>query len=582
MSGWKSHIVLSLVVLATANYACGGGGSGADGGPNGGPPPPDPPANRAPVLASPSTEQIIVQNHPFEIDVIKGGTLFVDPDRDPLTYKIEILNGPYGMVVAGTRIIGPATEPGFVIIDIWASDGQNAAVRDGFQITILPNSAPSVVNPNPHRLVSAGQLIEHDATQGGSTFLDADGDALTYEVSIRGGSHALTAAGNHVNGTMPGVGLARVKITASDGFGGIGENEFSIAVPAAEPGRPSLPAISYLYADEDLALPFLFRDFAIPDNPITPDTMRAENRTTNAGATLGRVLFYDKRLSITNTHSCGSCHVQSRGFGSPDRFSLGALGLPLPRHAMALANARYNLTNEYFSDMRVRTLEKLALLPIEEPLELGNVLPLLEDKLRAVDFYPPLFETAFGTPEINSDRIALALAQFLRSMTSYQSRFDRAFHPMDPGVPADPSAVLTAQEMQGREVYINGTCFHCHTLDVHSNPFPANNGLDGSITDPGTARGLGEFRAASIRNIAVSAPYMHDGRLATLRDVIEHYDNGVQMNAGLHIFLISNQCCGPRQMNLSVADKDALEAFLNTFTDDVFLADPKFSDPFAP
>src|ERR1700741_4695547 len=180
--------------------------------------------------------------------------------------------------------------------------------------------------------------------------------------------------------------------------------------------------------------------------------------------------------------------------------------------------------------MRVGTLENLALMPIEEPLELGNTLPLLEEKLRAVDFYPPLFEAAFGTPEIDANRIARALAQFLRSMISYRSKFDRAFNPIDPGVPVDPATVLTAQEMQGREVYIGGSCFHCHTLDVHSNPFPANNGLDETITDPGTAVGRGEFRAAALRNIAVSGPYMHDGRFATLRDVIEHYDHGINMN----------------------------------------------------
>jgi cytochrome c peroxidase len=566
-------------VLALLIAACGGGGS--DDGSNGGAPPgPDPPLNRAPIVQSPSTEQVFVQNHPFDYDVTKGGTLFIDPDGDPLTYTIEIFNGPFGMTVSGTHIVGPATEPGFVIVDIWASDGQNAPVLDGLQITILPNSAPTVVNPNPHLLVSTGAIIAHDATQDGTTFSDADGDSLTYDVTIRGVSHALAATGTHVNGTMPTVGLARVKITASDGFGGIGENEFSIAVPAPEPGRPVLPVISDIYADEGLALPGFFRELA--GHPFFLDTMPEDNETTDAGATLGRVLFYDKRLSITNTHSCGSCHEQARGFGSPDRFSVGALGLPLPRHAMALANSRYNQTNQYFSDMRARTLESLALMPIEEPLELGNVLPLLEAKLRAVDFYPPMFEAAFGTTEINSDRIARALAQFLRSMMSYRSKFDRAFIPMDPGVPVDPTTVLTAQELQGHEVYIEGACFHCHTLDVHSNPFPANNGLDSTITDPGTALGLGEFRAASLRNIAVSGPYMHDGRFASLRDVIEHYDNGINMNPGLHIFFSASTCCGPRRMNLSAEEKDALEAFLNTFTDEEFLADPKFSDPFPP
>lgn len=578
----QTAAILGFAVLIAVT-ACGGGGNAGGDGPVAGPPPapPSAPPNRPPVVQSPNTSQVFVQNHPFEYDVIKGGTVFVDPEGDPLAYTVEMFNGPFGLTISGTRIIGPGTEPGFVVINISASDGQNAPVRDGLQITITANNPPTVVTPNPHLLVSAGSQVVHDATQAGTTFTDADGDPLSYQVSIRGTQHALVASDSGVTGSMPGVGLARVKITASDGFGGVGENEFSIAVPAPEPGRPVLPEPTHAYADADLPLPFRFRETGpSPGHPQLPDTTPPENPTTNAGATLGRVLFYDKRLSITNTHSCGSCHEQARGFGSSDRFSVGALGLPLARHAMALANSRYNLPNEYFSDMRVRTLEALALMPIEEPLELGNPLSLLEPKLREADFYPPLFEAAFGTPEISLDRVARALAQFLRSMLSYRARFDLAFHPIDQDAPADPGAVLTAQELRGREVYIGGACFHCHTLEVHANPFPANNGLDDTITDPGTAAGRGEFRAASIRNIAVSGPYMHDGRFATLREVIEHYDNGIQLNPGLHIFFHSNMCCGPKRLNLTTEDKDALEAFLNTFTDEEFLADPKFSDPF--
>jgi cytochrome c peroxidase len=267
---------------------------------------------------------------------------------------------------------------------------------------------------------------------------------------------------------------------------------------------------------------------------------------------------------------------------------MGPLGVPTKRNAMALTNVRYNINNAWFSDMRVDALRDLALIPIAKPEELGQSLRLLELKLAATDFYPPLFQAAFGTPEVTRERIGLAIEQFLQSLISYRAKFDSAYNPMTNTAP-DPAAVLTAQELRGLDIFKGSTgiaCASCHEVAAQTNVWQANNGLDAVPADVGTQvpalqrnGSIGVFRAASLRNIAVTAPYMHDGRFATLRDVIDHYDHGIvdspSLDAGLR-----DLSGNPRRMNLSEEDKQALEAFLQTLTDNLELSDPKFSDPF--
>jgi cytochrome c peroxidase len=218
-------------------------------------------------------------------------------------------------------------------------------------------------------------------------------------------------------------------------------------------------------------------------------------------------------------------------------------------------------------------------MPIQDQRELGNTLALLEQKLAATDFYPPLFQAAFGTPEVTSDRVAKALAQFLRSLISYRAKFDLAYHPIGDDRP-DEQLILTAQERHGKDLFFEFNCARCHTPDSGAMEDSANNGLDVVSADPGRGLPRNEFRAASLRNIAVSGPYMHDGRFATLREVIDFYDSGVQQAEWLSNLLRDVPLRTPRRLNLSEEDKQALEAFLNTFTDTALLADPKFSDPF--
>ena len=530
--------------------------------------------------------------HSFQYDPTQGGTTFSDPDGDPLTYEIRLghtynpyddPNPPRGLRVEGNLIVGAPEELDIVIVTITASDGRSFTTNDQFWIQVQPNGIPSAINGNEDILVSVGGVVDVDASKGGTAFTDPDGDVLSYSVSLRGIPRGITVNGTRVGGVFDSVGLVEATIAASDDFGAVGTDVFLIAAPQSEPGAPMLPDPPYVYSDAGLAgeMPYMFRDSS-------HDTVLPHNPTTDAGATLGRVLFYDKRLSITNTTSCSSCHIQSHGFATPERFPTGALGVPLKRHAMALGNTRYNAERSWFADMRVHALEELALQPIVNPEELGGPLELVEGKLRAAGFYAPLFEAAFGSPEITSERIGLALAQFLQSLMSYRSKHDLAFNPME-NEPYDPTPVLTPQEMRGFQLFDDNPrtrCNSCHDLRLGVNIWQANNGLDVVPTDPGTQNealqrdgSVGVFRAASLRNIAVTSPYMHDGRFATLRDVLNHYDHGVQDSQNLD-GILRDLTGGPIRMNFTEEEKDDFEAFLRTMTDDAFLTDTKFSDPF--
>jgi len=570
--------VAAAVLLTTILNAC-GGGSGS------GPPPP----NRSPTLVRSAADQRLVTGHTFRYDASLGGTAVSDPDGDRLIYSVRVSWGswgyalPPGLSLSGTVISGVPSETGWTEIDVQVDDGRGGDTAEyRFLLRVVANSAPVVANPNVPRLTANGAFVYLDAAQNGTTFTEPDGDAMDYAVTLRGDPHGLAISGTHVSGTFDAVvGAVEVVISASDPYGAVTSDSFLVAAPAPEPSAtPNLPATSYTYRDEDLPLPLVFRESSESFNPLA-DGQPADNRTTNEGATLGRVLFYDKRLSITNTHACASCHEQSRGFASGLRFNTGVLGIPLKRNAMALGNARYNAHLAWFSDMRATgDLRNLIFMPIDNHDELGMALFSVESKLKNVSFYPALFTDAFGTPDITRERIAAALAQFVQSLISYQSKSDLAINSMT-NDPAIPEAVFTAQEMQGFKIYTgSGHCAICHERRANTNVLPANNGLDAIPTDPGTqvlalSQGLiGVFRAASLRNIAMSGPYMHDGRFSTLREVIDHYDHGVQDSPNVNPIL--------GDLNLTEEDKDALEAFLNTLTDNIFLSDPKFSDPFAP
>lgn len=339
----------------------------------------------------------------------------------------------------------------------------------------------------------------------------------------------------------------------------------------------------------------------------TPD----DNPTTDAGAALGRVLFYDRQLSRNDTVACGSCHFQRLGFADPRRFSVGFEGGLTSRNAMGLANLRYTdfrgQRPGFFWDERVPTLEAQALMPIQDALEMGMKLPALEAKLQQLPYYPALFEKAFGSPQVTGKRVARALAQFLRALVSLSSRYDRAAAKAAASADAtsDDSrsfADFTPLENQGKSLFLQGIggvvefgCAFCHMPPTFNMPKSFNNGLDAKYADRGlgaldrppndplTPSNDGKFKAPSLRNIELTAPYMHDGRFKTLEEVVEHYSSGVHPHDNLGLaFNDEDSDASTSGFRLSAEQKAALVAFLKTLTDESFIADPRFSDPFVP
>ncbi len=331
-------------------------------------------------------------------------------------------------------------------------------------------------------------------------------------------------------------------------------------------------------------------NFALPayltNGPVAAaDNAPLDNPITNEGATLGRVLFYDKILSINNTISCGSCHQQDKGFSDPLIFSDGFDGGKTGRHSMSLANSRFYNNGRFFWDERAETLEDQVLMPIQDEVEMGMTLDSLIQRLNTLDYYPPLFTDAFGDATINEERISRAMAQFVRSMTSHTSKYDEGRQQVANAGAAFPN--FTALENQGKALFLNPQigCAACHGTDAFIAPEARNNGLDASLTDQGAGvngdpQQNGKFKVGSLKNVGLTAPYMHDGRFTTLREVIEHYNSGVQDNPSLDAPLRLPGNGGVRRLNLTETEKDALVAFLHTLSDDVMINDEKFSDPF--
>ena len=340
-----------------------------------------------------------------------------------------------------------------------------------------------------------------------------------------------------------------------------------------------LPSVSFNYAAQVLPPSFFVQPIAAQDN------MPATNVTTDAGATLGRVLFYDKRLSTNQTVSCSSCHQQAHGFSDPRQFSIGFDGSVGTRNSMGLSNARWYQRKHFFWDERANTLEDQVLQPIQNPIEMGMTLEALTNRLATEPFYTNLFAVTFGSTAVTTDRIGRSLAQFVRSIISTKSKYDI-------GVTSN-FANFTAQEILGRQIFLgqvgNATCAACHGTDNFV-PGPAlnNNGLEFPYVDKGvgTITGLatddGKFKVPSLRNIELTAPYMHDGRFTNLEQVVEFYNSGVVNNPNLSPPL---RVSGPGgggvlRLNLTDTQKAALVAFLKTLTDMTLATDAKFSDPF--
>lgn len=332
----------------------------------------------------------------------------------------------------------------------------------------------------------------------------------------------------------------------------------------------NLPANSFNY--ENVVLPDYFLNNGTAQEDNTPNN----NPITDEGATLGRVLFYDTQLSVNNAVSCASCHDQSKGFTDVNTLSVGFNGELTARNSMGLANAKFYDNGRFFWDERAASLEEQVLLPIQDAVEMGLTLEELESKLKNDDYYTVLFTRAFGDEEITSERVSLALAQFVRSMVSYQSKYDEGLAQTNNQNANFPN--FTTSENLGKTLFFSNRtrCSDCHDTNAFVGDRARNNGLDAILTDEG--RNDGEFKVPSLRNIELTAPFMHDGRFATLEEVVEHYNSGVQNSADLDGRL--RQGNGVRRLNLTEVEKQALVDFLKTLTDKEFIFDEKFSDPF--
>jgi cytochrome c peroxidase len=304
--------------------------------------------------------------------------------------------------------------------------------------------------------------------------------------------------------------------------------------------------------------------FPIPDLP-------RDNPLTVERVTLGKELFFDKRISINNAQSCADCHIPDKGFQDGRRTARGAEGELGPRKTMPLYNLAWK--QQFFWDGRASSLREQVLVPIQNPIEMHQTLTNLTEKLAQVPGdYPDLFEKAFGTPEITAEKISLALENYILTLTSFNSKFDHVLSGQEQFTPQEERGFqLFSTEYDPRRDQYGADCFHCHGGPLFQSQSYANNGLDADFLDTGRARvtgktsDFGKFAVPSLRNVALRAPYMHDGRFKTLDEVVEHYCTGVKRSATLDPNIAKHPDGG---VPLSAADKQALVAFLKTLTDE--------------
>jgi cytochrome c peroxidase len=321
----------------------------------------------------------------------------------------------------------------------------------------------------------------------------------------------------------------------------------------------------------------------------------ANNPLTYEGVALGRMLFYEKQLSKDNTITCASCHQQKFAFSDGLALSVGFQGRQREVGSMSLANLLWQ--NRFNWNGSATSLEQQVLMPIQHAAEMNLSLEEAVNKLQNNTSYPPKFKEVFGNQVITSENIAKALAQFLRILVSADSKFDKYLR---------KETQLSAQELRGRDLLQHpfagrvrgGNCIDCHVditfagSKIGLEAFK-NNGLD---TDENLKAGLfaitqnpfdkGKFKVPTLRNIALTAPYMHDGRFKTLEEVLDHYNDHIQMSSTLDPLILeaTNELFPPAgqvKLGLTAQEKQDIIAFLKTLTDEKFITNPAFSNPFS-
>ncbi len=341
-----------------------------------------------------------------------------------------------------------------------------------------------------------------------------------------------------------------------------------------------VPLAIVSWQQPDKAAPYKFE---YPPDFGTNFVIPASNTTTVEGVNLGRMLFYEKRLSANGKISCASCHKQAYAFADNRRYSVGYDGSKTSRNAMALVNLLW--VEQFFWDGRVNGLEDQAVVPLTHPHEMGQPLAESVEKLNQTPYYPRLFKKAFGTG-VTATGVVRALAQFERTLISAASAYDRYL---------GGQYIPTASERRGMDLFMgdgndsNGFrsagCSHCHGGAKMYKELFHNNGLDTLSSDAGRltvterVEDRGRFRVTTLRNIALTAPYMHDGRFATLEDVLDHYSDHLKPSETLSTFL-TDENGNIQPLKLTTVEKADIISFLQMLTDSAFISNPVFSNPF--
>lgn len=316
---------------------------------------------------------------------------------------------------------------------------------------------------------------------------------------------------------------------------------------------------------------------------------------------LGRVLFYDKTLSLNNGVSCGSCHLQSKAFSDDSQFSTGFERLETSRNTPPIQNL-LEIDQALFWDGRERLLKNMVMQPIFNHVEMGmsNTTELTK-KVASKKYYQELFLKAFGEEEITFEKISEALGGFTSSIISNGSKFDRSFSTLNSFV---PTSLLNKTEKEGMDLFFGkydcGSCHNVFSAKGYDFPVPiksipintvaaeselVNIGLDANYSDngrgalTGDSEDNGKFKIPNLRNIELTGPYMHDGRFSTLDEVIEHYNDGIKNHPNLDARLKDENGI-PKVMHITSLEKQKLISFLKSMTDGKLITDPKFSDPF--
>jgi cytochrome c peroxidase len=312
-----------------------------------------------------------------------------------------------------------------------------------------------------------------------------------------------------------------------------------------------------------------------PDNPLTKE-----------GVQLGRMLFYETKLSANNKIACASCHQQQFAFTDGKKFSEGVTGVAMTRNTMSLTNLLW--VRHFFWDGRAGSLENQTIIPLTEPHEMGQSLEMSAAKLQSSKIYPAIFKKAFGTDTITGDRIIKVIAQFERTLISAGSKYDKLLRGEYQPSESEKRGISLFFSNPSPERNIRGAgCGHCHGGPKIFIELFHNNGLDSIPGDKGRENltnqpiDNGRFRVVTLRNIALTSPYMHDGRFRTLEEVIDHYNEHIRPGNSLSIFLKnnSNELNG-KSLKLTEQEKKDITGFLHLLTDSAFITDNRFSNPF--